>query len=150
MRNPRAFIIGTLAALILATGSVASAQNGATVILENAIWANGELYGTVATPTSFRNAPRHSTDVIYSFMMNELQGQRSVSEAAPGDSDYNGGRWSVHFAFYTAQGETYFDGNGDGIVDYELTSEEEVHEQEALGNLEIVDANFYFVCPLLP
>ena len=150
MRNFRTVNLVALVAVILAVGPMASAQNGATVILENAIWAHGELYGTVATPTSFRNAPRHSTDVIYSFGMNGLQGQRSVSEASPGDRDYNGGRWSVHFAFYTPAGETYFDGDNDGIVDYELTSQEEVLEQEALGNLEIVDANFYFVCPLLP
>lgn len=138
-------------ALILATGSVASAQGGgATVVLEGAIWAHGDLYGTVATPTAFRNAPRHSTDVIYSFMLNGIQGQRSVSETAPGDRDYNGGRWDVHFAVYTMPGETYFDGDGDGIVDFELTSAEEVLAEEAAGNLTIIKANFYFVCPLLP
>jgi len=151
MRYSRTFILASCVALVLATGSVVSAQGGgATVILENAIWAHGELYGTVATPTSFRNAPRHSTDVIYSFAMNEIQGQRSVSETAPGDRDYNGGRWNVHFAFYTAQGETYLDQDGDNIADVELTSAEEVLAEEAAGNLEIVPANFYFVCPLLP
>jgi len=83
-------------------------------------------------------------------MMNGIQGQRSVSETAPGDRDYNGGRWNVHFAIYTPAGETHFDANNDGIVDYELTSEEEVLAEEAAGNLEIIKANFYFVCPLLP
>lgn len=151
MRHNRTFILASCVALMLATGSLAFAQGGgATVVLENAIWAHGELYGTVATPTSFRNAPRHSTDVIYSFMMNEIQGQRSVSEAAPGDRDYNGGRWNVHFAIYTPLGETYFDGDGDKTADFELTSAEEVLAAEAAGKLEIIKANFYFVCPLLP
>ena len=108
------------------------------------------LYGTVVTPTSFKNPPPRSTDIIYSFGMNELQGQRSVSEAAPGDRDYNGGRWLVHFAFFTTLGESIHDADGDGIVDFELTNAEEVLAHEALGHLEIVDGNFYFVCPLLP
>jgi hypothetical protein len=135
--------------MILAVGSLASAQ-GATVIAEDAIWADGELYGTVVTPTSFKNPPQRSTDIIYSFAMNELQGQRSVSEAAPGDRDYNGGRWSVHFAFFTPLGESVHDGDNDGIVDFELVSAEEVLAHEALGHIEIVKANFYFACPLLP
>lgn len=133
----------------LAVGSFASAQ-GATVITDNAIWANGELYGTVVTPTSFKNPPQRSTDIIYSFAMNGLRGQRSVSEAAPGDRDYNGGRWSVHFAFFTPLGEAVHDADGDSIVDFELTTAEQVLAHEALGHLEIVDANFSFVCPLLP
>lgn len=149
MRHLRTFLLVFTVVAILAVGSLASAQ-GAIVIAENAIWANGELYGTVVTPTSFKNPPKHSTDIIYSFAMNELQGQRSVSEAAPGDRDYNGGRWSVHFAFFTVLGETVHDADGDKIVDFELTTAEQVLAHEALGHLEIVDANFYFVCPLLP
>jgi hypothetical protein len=151
MKNSRNIILATCVAVILATGSLAFAQGGgATVVLEDAIWAHGELYGTVATPTSFRNVRLRSTDVIYSFMMNEIGGQRSVSETAPGDRDYNGGRWNVHLAFYTPQGETYFDQDGDDIVDFELTSAEEVLAEVTAGNLEIIKANFYFVCPLLP
>lgn len=149
MRHLQKLLMALTVVMILAAGSPAFAQ-GATVIVENAIWANGELYGTVVTPTSFKNPPPRSTDIIYSFGMNELQGQRSVSEAAPGDRDYNGGRWSVHFAFFTTLGESIHDADGDGIVDFELTNAEEVLAHEALGHLEIVDANFYFVCPLLP
>jgi hypothetical protein len=149
MGHLKKLILSLTVMMILAVGSLASAQ-GATVIAENAIWANGQLYGTVVTPTSFKNPPQRSTDIIYSFAMNELQGQRSVSEAAPGDRDYNGGRWSVHFAFFTALGETVHDADDDGVVDFELTSAEEVLAHEALGHIEIVKANFYFVCPLLP
>ncbi|MEJ2582978.1 MAG: hypothetical protein P8127_15300 [Acidobacteriota bacterium] len=84
MGHLKKLILSLTVVIILAVGSLASAQ-GATVIAENAIWANGQLYGTVVTPTSFKNPPQRSTDIIYSFAMNELQGQRSVSEAAPGD-----------------------------------------------------------------
>jgi hypothetical protein len=150
MRHIRNISVAAVVVAVLAVTPAAFAQNGATVISEDAIWANGELYGTVVTPTSFKHVPSHSTDVIYSFMMNELQGQRSVSEAAPGDRDYNGGRWRVYLAFFTPLGETVHDADGDGLVDFELTTAEQVLEHQALGHLEIVDANFSFVCPLLP
>ena len=42
------------------------------------------------------------------------------------------------------------DGNGDGYVDTELTSEAEVLDHESMGYLTITEANFYFECPLLP
>ena len=149
MRHPRTFSLVAAVVVILAVGSLASAQ-GAIVVTEDAIWAHGELYGTVVTPTAFKNAPQHSTDVIYSFDMNELEGQRSVSEAAPGDRDYNGGRWHVKFAFFTASGETIHDADDDGMVDFELTSAEEVLAHRDLGHLVIVDTDIRFVCPLLP
>jgi hypothetical protein len=118
--------------------------------VENPIWADGELYGTVVTPTAFKNAPQHSTDVIYSFAMNELEGQRSLSEAALGDRDHNGGRWHVKFAFFTPLSETIHDGDDDGIVGFELTSAEQVQMHASLGHLVIVDTDIRFVCPLLP
>jgi hypothetical protein len=149
VRNPRTYFMVAAVAAILAVTSLASAQ-GATVVTEDAIWAHGELYGTVVTPTAFKNAPERSTDVIYSFAMNKVQGQRSVSEAAPGDRDYNGGRWHVKFAMFTPLGETIHDANGDDIVDFELTSAEQVQAHAALGHLEIVDTDIRFVCPLLP
>ena len=43
-------------------------------------------------PTSREpGAPASSFDAIYAFA-----DQRSVAEAAPGDRDFNGGRWQVH------------------------------------------------------
>jgi hypothetical protein len=111
---------------------------------------NGELYDTVITPTSFTAPPEQSTDIIYSFMMSGLSGQRSVAESAPGDPDYNGGRWDVQMVVFTDLGRTVHDPDGDGLVNFELVSEEEVLTHEALGHLEINEANFYFVCPLRP
>ena len=83
-------------------------------------------------------------------MMSGLSGQRSVAEAAPGDRDFNGGRWDVQMAVFTAQGLMDHDPDGDGLVDFELTSAEEVEAHEQLGHIVINDANFYFECPLLP
>jgi len=137
-----------MAALIVAVSGVALA-GGATVV-DDAIWANGQLYGTVVTPTTFKSPPPHSTDLIYSFAMSGLTGQRSVAEAAPGDRDYNGGRWRVQMVVFTPLGLSVHDPDGDGVVNFELTSAEQVLQHEMLGHLEIFDANFSFECPLLP
>jgi hypothetical protein len=137
------------AASLLAAAPVLTRAGGATKV-EGAIWANGALYDTVLTPTSFKAPPSHSVDLLYNFGMSGLQGQRSVSESAPGDPTYNGGRWWVQMVVFTAQGAAVHDPDGDGIVNFELMSAAEVLQHAALGHLEIFDAGVYFECPLLP
>lgn len=138
-----------LAVFVLIAAASAAFAGGATRVAE-AIWSDGELYDTIVTPTTFVAPPEHSTDIIYSFMMSGLDGQRSVAESDPGDPDYNGGRWNVQMVVFTAQGIAEHDPDGDGIVNFELTNAEDVIEHEQLGHIIINDANFYFECPLLP
>ncbi len=83
-------------------------------------------------------------------MMSGLEGQRSVAESAPGDPDYNGGRWDVQMVVFTEQGMAVHDPDGDGMVNFELTSAEQVLDHADLDHIIINDANFYFECPLLP
>lgn len=59
------------------------------------IYAFGEAYKTIATPTSLPH--RGPTDTIYVFP--DCASCASVSEAAPGTPGYNGGRWKVVMAF---------------------------------------------------
>ncbi|MEW6599695.1 MAG: hypothetical protein AB1499_01875 [Nitrospirota bacterium] len=138
-----------LSMLMVAMGTTAVYASGAARVA-NAIWVDGELYDTVVTPTSFVAPPEHSTDTIYSFMMSGLEGQRSVADSAPGDRDFNGGRWNVKVVVFTAQGIAVHDPDGDGIVNFELTNDADVLAHEQLGHIIINDANFYFECPLLP
>jgi hypothetical protein len=140
-----------VAALAIGVGALqASAAEAGGLRVEQAIWAEGQLYGTVLTPTAFVSPPVHSTDALYNFSMSGLSGQRSVSESSPGDPDYNGGRWSVKMVVFTPQGKTVHDPDGDGAINIELTSVSQVHEQETLGNLTIFDTTTYFECPMLP
>ena len=135
------------ATLIFFAANLAAAAPATRVA--DAIWAHDELYDTVATDTTFMSPPLHSTDVIYSFMMSGLDGQRSVAEYAPGDREYNGGRWNVQLVFYTDI-TIYGDTDGDGVVDSELTNADAVEDAADNGLLEIMPANFYFECPLIP
>lgn len=137
-------------ALACATIPVPSASAASAVRAAEAVWANGAIYDVVVTDTSFQKPPAQSTDVLFNFGMSGLQGQRSISESAPGDRDYNGGRWSVMPVEFTSAGKIYFDDNNDGIVDFELTNAEQVLHYAELGLLIIHPAAVYFECPLLP
>jgi hypothetical protein len=134
---------------LLCVASSAVLADRATRV-EDVIWANDRIYDTVLTDTSFISPPEHSTDTLYNFGMSGLGGQRPVSDSAPGDSDYNGGRWSVKIVAFTAQGKAVHDPDGDGNVNFELTNAQAVLDHEALGHITIMDTTVYFECPLLP
>lgn len=136
-------------ALLLCSTSFLYAQNGAARV-SALIWANGNIYDTIVTPAAFIAPPNHSVDALYDFSMSGLQGQRLVSDSAPGDGSYNGGRWSVKKVIFTAAGLLHHDADFDGLADFELTSEEEILAHETLGHLTIMDTTTYFECPLLP
>jgi hypothetical protein len=112
-----------------------------------AFYVDGVLYRTVGTPTdlSGSGAPAHAWDVIYDFGGAQL----NVAEAAPGDSDYNGGRWMVHaLTFPSGYAAAVADGDldGNGVLD----SSEEV--QAALDAGSATDAGVVkqFECPAIP
>jgi hypothetical protein len=118
-----------------------------------ALYADGEVWGTKGTT----NLPapnehnRQSFDVLYVITnSNNPADQLPVGEAAPGNPDYNGGRWFTHTVEWTAEGFM-----AHGIVPL-LTSYDEIMEHRLLGHLVITPGSFpggppvYFQCPLLP
>jgi hypothetical protein len=114
-----------------------------------AFYVDGEVYRTVGTPTDFTGtgAPDHSYDTIYEFSGAQ---PLNVATAAPGDRDYNGGRWRVQVIGY-AEGESYasaltaFDGNGSGDFD----SAAEV-QGAILAGVITISAGPSFECPVIP
>ncbi|MCI0709926.1 MAG: hypothetical protein L0154_07160, partial [Chloroflexi bacterium] len=81
---------------------------------------------------------------------NNPEDQLPVAEAAPGNPDYNGGRWFTHTVEWTASG---FADHGTVPI---LMSYDDILFHESLGHLEITpgspdsDTPDYFLCPLLP
>ena len=137
--------------LLLAVALSIVALIAATVqakVSRSAIWCDGELFGVTITPNDV--PMKGPFDVIYSFMDSGLEGQRSISDAKPGDTDYNGGRWEVRPVEFTAQGIAIHDPDGDGEVNFELMSDQQLHDHEGLGHLVIGPPARYFVCPLHP
>ncbi len=141
-------LTAAIGALVLAQVSTVLADRAGRAA--NAIWVHDELYGTVATDTTFTSPPPQATDVIFSFADSGLEGQRSVAEYAPGDSEYTGGRWNVMVVAFTDLGISIHDADHDGQVDFELTNAEQVLHHAQLGHLTIAEPGVYFECPLLP
>jgi hypothetical protein len=106
-----------------------------------AFYVDGELYRTVNTPTdlSKTGAPDHSFDTIYAIGSQQF----NVATAAPGDPDYNGGRWKVHALEVTNLEAA--DSNDSGDID----SFAEI--QMALANGWAIDHGVVkqFVCPVI-
>ena len=130
----RRFLGGTLAAIFLvALASSAVAAGGPPSL---AFYVDGERYRTIATPTdlSGTGAPDSSFDRIYA-----LGGSlANVAEAAPGDTDYNGGRWMVLPITWN-------------VAPVQLTSAEQVLAYDAAGMLSIGSEPVRpFVCPAIP
>jgi hypothetical protein len=112
-----------------------------------AFYVDGTLYRTVGTPTdlSGTGAPAQAWDIIYEFGGVQL----NVAQAAPGDSDYNGGRWMVHaLTFPSGYAAAVADGDldGNGVLD----SAEEVQAALAAGSATDAGVVKQFECPAIP
>lgn len=127
---------GILAIVLLIAGLAVWTSAGNGPPTPDAIWADGVLYATVATPS---HLPAHGPkDGL--FVIPDLAGQRPVSESKPGDRDYNGGRWQVYLVDVV---------NANNIP-HELTSWEEVQSYISSGDLAMAGMGPSFVCPLIP
>jgi hypothetical protein len=140
-----------LVAVVIALAAAGTAYaNGAGGVTDGAaFYVDGQTYRTVNTPTdlSHTGAPAQSFDTIYM-----LPGQAlNVATAAPGDRDYNGGRWMVHLiAYNTSLAATVaaHDTNGSGDLDSAAEVEAALADPGAGG---AVDQGVVkqFVCPVI-
>ncbi|WP_405242284.1 hypothetical protein [Lentisalinibacter salinarum] len=136
-------------ALLLALTGV-SLANADAPNFGPAIYGDGEVWGTkglgeLPAPNGRNN---QSFDKLFIFV-NGAAGQLPVSEAAPGNRAYNGGRWSVQTVLWTEQGLA---ANDPLPV---LKSYTDVQTYRNLGHLAIAPGHpqggpDYFECPLLP
>jgi len=96
------------------------------------IYAHDRLFKVVATP---RDLPANGNfDTIY-VLGGDLM---NVSNAAPGDADYNGGRWEVRPIMWTGMAPTQF------------TNAEAIVQAATMGSIQIGDVARRFECPLIP
>jgi hypothetical protein len=117
-----------LAVLSLLLPSVLSAQTGPP---GGTIYAHDEAFRTVGTPT---NLPDHGPfDTLY-VLGGDLA---AVSESAPGDPDYNGGRWEVREVTFV------------NISPVQFTNAEDLLAAAESGDITISDVVRRFQCPLI-
>lgn len=117
------------------------------------VYGDGTAWGTKGTtslPAPNQNNLQSFDKLFVIRNSNNPAGQLPVSEAAPGNPNYNGGRWITYTVDWTESG---FAAHGTVPV---LTSYADVMFHESLGHLNIVQGSFdggpppYFQCPLLP
>lgn len=112
------------------SSQVARAGNGPPA---NLIYAHDRLYTGVNTPTDL---PDHGPfNAIYPFPGTALH---AVSEAAPGDRNYYGGRWEVHLVSFVT------------IAPRQFTNAEDILAAAARGEVTIGGVVKRFECPLIP
>ena len=136
-------VASTGAALVAGLLTAGTASAGVT---GPAFYVDGVLYRTVATPTdlSRTGAPAHSFDTIYDFG----GAQRNVATAAPGDRDYNGGRWMVHALAFPSGYDAALaagDSDADGVLD----TDAEVWGAITAGTAVDTGVVKSFVCPVI-
>jgi hypothetical protein len=90
------------------------------------VYAHDNLYGSVVAPNAL--PAKGPFDELYVFPGTSFT---IVSDAAPGDTNYNGGRWHVNMVMGASQ---------------QFTNAEDV----LASGLTIVSTDTYFSCPLLP
>jgi hypothetical protein len=132
---------GIVAAMIVSGGAASAGVGGP------AFYVDHQLYRTVATPTdlSGTGAPAHAWDLIYEFSGAQL----NVATAAPGDRNYNGGRWQVHALSFPngySTALTVGDLDGDGVLD----STVEIAAAIAAGAAVDTGVVKQFECPAIP
>lgn len=130
-------VAGALTFGVTATGT-AAADASNNPAKPGRIYANDRLFATadVADLSAPNGRNDHSFDELYVFADGS---QHAVAEAAPGERDFNGGRWSVTMVEWT---------NGPkGTV----TNDDHLHALEASGDITVlVEGARYFECPLVP
>lgn len=95
------------------------------------IYVHDVAYQTVATP---RDLPDHGKfDAIY-VLGDDLA---AVAESAPGDRDFNGGRWEVRLVTFLT------------IPPTQYTNVEDLRAAEAQGQLSFSEVVRRFECPLI-
>ena len=131
MRPLTSFATGVLLAVAIAA-PVGAAGAGPP---HDAFLVDGVLYRTVGTPNdlSGTGAPAATYDALYAFG----GVQTDIAAAAPGDVDYNGGRWMRFQVTWN-------------VTPYPLESEEDILDAAAIGDVTIAsEPDAQFVCPVI-
>jgi hypothetical protein len=139
----KVFVLGLVAIVALLVALPVAAAPGQPVF-SGSVYGDGQAWGTkFTTVLPAPNGNEQSYDKLFAFT-NGAEGQLAVAEAAPGNSDYNGGRWIVYTATWQMENPPV------------ATSYAQVMAYVAGGQLEVTAGSPaggpppYFQCPLLP
>ncbi len=118
-----------MATVVLATAAVASGQ----ALPRPDTWVDGERFAGVVTSGTFSPSSGNFDELYMCGAAGTFKdGVPLISDAGPGDTDYNGGRWHLNVLKAGRTCPSTADSDADlNLADFESTS-------------------VYFECPLLP
>jgi len=134
MRFRRTSFVLAAVIAVMAVGSVVPALGQGKQLGPpgGTIYAHDMEYQTIGTPALLPAGGRF--DTIYA-----LGGDlANVADAAPGDMEFNGGRWEVRPINWLTISPTQF------------TNAEQIHQAAMAGQISIGDVVKRFECPLIP
>jgi len=120
-----------LAAAALFTSTALSQGKGPVGPPGGTIYAHDQTYRTVGTPALLPDQGRFDTIYVLG------GGFANVADAAPGDPEFNGGRWEVRPITWIRISPTQF------------KNAEAIHAAAAAGDIRIEDVVKRFECPLI-
>jgi hypothetical protein len=132
MLNQRGILIVSLLAVVLAVGSMAFAEGKKLGPPGGMIYAHDRVFRTIGTPAEFSDHGKFDTIYVLG------DGLAPVADAAPGDMEFNGGRWEVHVVEFLTIPPTQF------------TNAEDIHDAAMLGQISIGPVVKRFECPMIP
>lgn len=97
------------------------------------VWVDDELFDSIVTSASFKPSAG-PFDELYTGGNGFLDGVPLISDAGPGDTDYNGGRWHLNMLREGVDPDKYMDASS--VEDLDLD--------------DFMSTSMYFECPLLP
>lgn len=98
------------------------------------LFYNGTVVRTIVPPAAMKKVGNDNLYVI----MEGAEGQLPIAGVAPGDPDYNGGKWAFHAVTWN-------------VTPYLLESESDVQDAETDGDVTISrDPSLDFKCPVQP
>jgi len=122
-------VLAGLATVVLVTAAVAYGQ----ALPRPETWVDGERFGGVVTPATFDPANGNFDELYMCGAAGTFKdGVPLISDAGPGDTDYNGGRWHLNVLKAGRTCLSTADSDADlNLADFQSTG-------------------VYFECPLLP
>jgi hypothetical protein len=132
MRYRRPILILTLITAIAAIGSPTFAQGKKLGPPGGTIYANDRMFRTIATSAELPNHGKFDTIYVLG------HGLANVADAAPGDMEFNGGRWEVRPVEFLTIAPTQF------------TNADELKDAAMRGEISIGFIVKRFECPLIP
>jgi hypothetical protein len=129
MKNQRRILVLSLVAAVLVVSSVTFAKKLGPP--GGQIYANDRMFRTIETPTDLPNHGKFDTIYVLGDML------VPVADAAPGEMEYNGGRWEVRVVEFLT------------ISPMQFTNDDDLKAAAGRGEISIGPVVKRFVCPLI-